>query len=443
MRHLLLFIALLTVSLPLPARAEGVSFIRDVEIEETLRAYGEPLFRAAGLNPDNVRIFIVQSNDINAYVAGGANIFIYTGLIQATREPDMLLGVIAHETGHIAGGHLARGTEKLKDAQIGMIMGYVLGAVAAAAGSPDAGVAVIGGSNQLLERNMLSFSRANEQAADQGGLSYLDKTGISAGGMLRTFELLRRKEHQYAGHLDPYAVTHPLSTERISHIRAHIAESDIAADSYPKNYDLLHARMLAKLYGFLELPPRTLARYPVSDKTLPARMARAIAWFKKADLAQALQEMDGLLADYPDDPYLHELKGQMLFENGRIAAAQQSYAKAVSLKPRTPLLMTALAETYIAEGEQAKLNQALSLLETARTLDKTNGQTWRLLATAYGKLGKLGMSHLALAEEAALRANPESILVNTTKAMQYLPESSPAQLRIEDLKRTAKEMQSK
>lgn len=434
-RFIPVMIALVALIAPLPALA--ISLIRDAEIEDTLRQYTNPILRTAGLSPEAVRIFIVGSSDINAYVAGGANIFIYTGLIQETRDPGMLIGVIAHETGHIAGGHLARGSEQLANAQIGVVLGYVLGAVAAAAGGGDAGAAIMTGSSHIAERGLLSFSRTNEQAADQAALHYLDSLNLSADGMLRMFEVLRRKEQQYAGLIDPYAITHPLSSERVAHVRAHLTESSISQGSYPKEYEEKHKRMQAKLFGFMELPTKTLARYPESDKSVAGCMARAIAWFKKADIEQALKAIDALIADFPQDAYLHELKGQFLFENGRIPDAQKAYAQADKLKPNAPLIMTALAETYVASTDKTLWQKATALLEKSTSLDKSISHSWRLLGTAYGKLGNLGMSHLALAEEAALLADPEGILLNTRKAAQYLPEKSKARVRVEDLKREA------
>jgi predicted Zn-dependent protease len=442
-----LMAALLILQMGTPAFAQSakpLTFIRDAEIEQTLRTFSNPIFRAAGLVPENVRIFIVQSDDINAFVAGGQNIFIFTGLIKEMQTPDMLIGVIAHETGHISGGHLARGTEQLKNAQMGAILGFVLGGLAAAAGGGgDAATAVISGSGHLAERGLLIFSRANEQSADQAAVNFLDEVGISAEGMMKTFEVLKRKERQYYGKIDPYAITHPLSNERVVFVRNHVEKSAIPAGKYPAEYNILHERMLAKLYGFMELPPRTFEKYPERDKSVPARMARAIAWHKKAQVTQALKEMDALLKDHPNDGFLHELKGQILFENNRVDEAQKSYERANSLEPDEPLIQTSLAETYISGGGAAALNKATALLEQATRKDNTDGRMWRLLATAYGKLGKLDLSHMALAEESALAQDADGVERNVNQALKTMPKNSPNQLRAEDLRRLAKELREK
>ncbi len=435
-------LALLLLSFLFPPAVQA-GLIRDAEIEHTLRLYADPIFAQAGLEPQNVRIFIVQDDAINAFVAGGANLFLHTGLIKAARDPGMLLGVIAHETGHIAGGHLARGAEQLKDAQLGVILGYVLGAAAVAAGGADVGMAVMTGGQQAVTRNLLSFTRTNEQSADQAALTYLDGLGISASGMLRMFETLRKQEMRQFGTPDPYALTHPLSTDRIAAVRAHAESASIPEDAYPSQFNLLHRRMLAKLYGFLDTPPKTLARYPLSDASLPARMARAIAWYKTPDIARAEKEMDALIAENPRDAFLLELEGQMLFENGRIAKALDLYRRANALFPNSALMLTSLAEAELAEGSPANAKAARASLEKAVTLDGSNPHSWRLLATAYGKTGDIPRSDLALAEEGLLQAKPDICLRQAGNAAARLTEASPSRLRAEDLKRVCEEMRKR
>lgn len=424
-----------------PAHAQGISLIRDAEIEHTLRLYADPVFRTAGLAPESVKIFLVNSDSVNAFVAGGQNIFIHTGLIDACETPDMLLAVIAHETGHIVGGHLARGTEKLKNAQLGTIIGFVAGiAAAAAGGGGDAAAAVIGGSQSVIHRNLLAFSRTNEQSADQLALKYLDSLGISASGMAATFTVLRRGEMRQFGSPDPYALTHPLSRERIEYVRAHIENSPIPEGTYPKKYDEAHKRMRAKLYAFLQLPPKTFARYPQTDNSDAARMARAIAWYKIPELEKSLAEMNALLKRHPNDAYLYDLKGQILFENGRVPEALSAYTQASKLAPKEPLILVALAEAQLAGGGNAQLLQTIATLERVTQLDSTHPRAWRLLATAYGKKGEKGRAALALAEEALLNDQPDTARIQAELARKSLPAASPSALRVEDILRSAKAM---
>jgi predicted Zn-dependent protease len=425
-------------AMPLSAHAFGL--IRDAETEATLRAYATPIFEKAGLTPSSVRIFIVNSPEINAFVAGGANLFIHTGLILATDEPSMLLGVIAHETGHIEGGHLIQGMEKLKNAQLGTILSTVLGAAIMVGGGKDVGQAVIAGGQEVAKRDFLAFSRSNENAADQAGLRYLDALGISANGMLRLFEKLRQNEHRRFGKPDPYVLTHPLSTDRITHIRNHVLQSTIPKNKLPTNFQARYDRMIAKLRGFMQDPSLTFTQYPEKDASLAARYARSIAYFKKADLTTALKLIDGLIAEKPNDAYFHELRGQFLFENGKVKEAAASYQRAAQLQPGSALILANYGQTLLAQDTPETIAQSIRPLEKAVGIDPSLTMAWEQLVIAYGKQNNPGRSFLARAEVAALQGNPSEIKRNVLQAQKSLPKQGPARLRSEDLQRLAEEM---
>ncbi len=415
--------------------------IRDAEVEDTLRQISNPVFSAAGLTPERVRIFVVQDDAINAFVAGGANVFIHTGLLQAMEDPEMLMGVLAHEAGHISGGHLARGAEALKNAQIGMVVGYVLGGAAMIAGGGDAGAAAISGASHINERLLLSFTRANEQAADQAALATLDAMDVSAAGMLRTFEVLRRKE-RLAGRLDPYAMTHPLSAERVAYVRAHVEQAG-TGKAGARAAEPRFARMQAKLYAFLHLPPQTLAKYPERDTSVPARVARAIAYYKKPDAPKALALLQELMKEFPSDPFLYDLKGQIAFESSRIDEAIAAYTRAVTLAPRHPLLLTSLAEAQLAKPGQDAAQKAEEALRLATSLDPENPRSWHLMAGALGRLHKPGEASLALAEEAALGGDAEATRRHARQALAQLPAGSRQQVHAEDLLLLAAQMEAR
>lgn len=418
-----------------PAHAGGL--IRDAEVEHTLRLFADPILTQAGLRPESVNLFIVNDKSFNAFVAGGSNIFLHTGLILASDDPNMLLGVIAHETGHIAGGHLARGAEQIKNAQLGSILGFVLGIGAAAAGGGDAGAAIIAGSQSMVTRNIMAFSRSQEQSADQAALNYLDGLSISATGMEDTFTLLRRNEMRRYGTPDPYAITHPLSTSRIEHVRAHLEQSAIPAQSYPHALDEPLARTKAKLYAFLELPPKTLNRYPSSDTTIAGRMARAIAFFRQPDFDRADATMQALLAEHPNDAYLHDTHGQILFESGKVDAAKTAYRRAAELAPDEAMILTAYGEALMQQATAEELTQAESTLRRATLQDATYPRAWRLYATALGKQGKDAEASLALGEEALLVNRPEDAIRHVNTLMQTAKEGTPLYLRAQDIKTLA------
>ena len=421
--------------------AMAVPLIRDAEIEHTLRLYTDPIFKVDGLKPSAIKLFIVEDDSLNSYVAGGSNIFIHTGLLMDCDTPDMVIGVMAHETGHIVGGHLAQGSEKLKDAQLGSILSFVLGAAAAAAsGRPEAAAAVITGGQGAVGRNFIAFTRAHEEAADQSALGALDKIGVSASGMLKVFELLRRNERQHGGSPDPYTLTHPLTSLRIEHVRDHAEKSKVPEGQYPKSLDLPHQRMIAKLYGFLQSPEHTLAKYPLSNKTVAARLARAIAYYKMPDTERSLGEMNSLIAESPKDPFFHELKGQILFESNHPKESLSSYQEAVRLLPDSPLILADLSKVELAQNDRVLVASAISHLEKSTTLDDGNANTWHQLAVAYGKADNTPMASLALAEEAILENDPKMALSQVEQALPQLNQGSPARQRAQDIKARAIDM---
>ena len=432
----LVIAALLAAALIVPADAQTRprGFIRDAEIETTIRAYATPLFAAAGLDPQAVKVYLINDDSLNAFVAGGMNLFIHTGLLMRSESANQLIGVIAHETGHIAGGHLARTQEALENATAEMILAYVLGIGAAiATGDSGAGAAVITGGQTIAQRSLLQYSRTQESAADQAALSYLDRTGQSARGILEFLEVLGDQELLLSSQQDPYLRTHPLSSDRVDTVRNYVSGSPYADSAEPPDFIAAHARMRAKLVGFLRPLGRVLQQYPESDGSLEGRYARAIAYYRAADLKRALPLIDGLIAERPDDPYFQELKGQILFENGRAREALPYYEAAVRLQPDAPLLRQGLAQVQLESGDPELSRAALGQLDEVVRIEPHNAGAWRLLSIAYGRDGQLGMTALALAESAGARGDAKEARQQADRALKLLPENSPAWLRAQDI----------
>lgn len=424
---------------PADAGAQRLSFIRDAEIENTIRTYAAPLFLAAGLEPSDVRIYLVDDRSLNAFVAGGQRLFINTGLIMRSTHAGQVIGVIAHETGHIAGGHLSRLHAAIANSTAQSILALVIGAAAAiGTGRGDVGAAIVAGGQSMGLRSFLHYNRTQESAADQAALRFLDATGQSSRGLLEFMELLDGQELLSADRQDPYLRTHPLSRERIDTVQAHLSRSPYKDKPQPARIQELHRRMLAKLYAFLEPFGRTLRRYPESDTGVDARYARAVAYYRKPDLGKALPLVDGLIAERPEDPYFHELKGQMLFENGRAAEAQKPYETAVRLLPRSPLLRRGLAQVQLELGDPALLEPAIRNLRAALQQDADAPFTWRQLAIAYGRRGDMGMSAVALAEEALLKGHARQARYHAGKAEKLLPRGSMGWLQAQDILQAAK-----
>lgn len=428
-----LLVSLFTGTL-LVAPAAGQSLIRDAEIENTIRTYATPIFSAAGLDPGSVRIHLVAEDQLNAFVAGGQRLFVYTGLLTASETPNEVIGVIAHEAGHIAGGHLARIQDELRDAQLKSILALVLGVVAGVATS-DArvgGAVVTAGQGQAVG-GLLNYSRTQESAADAAGMKYLDATGQSSRGIYNFLKLLEGQKFRSGIRISPYLSTHPLTTERIDAVANHLALSRYS--DAPPNPVLVeaHNRMRAKLIGFTAPVAVTLQKYPESDHSVAARYARAIAWYRVPDLTKATMLIDQLIADEPDNPYFYELKGQMLLESGKISESLEPYAKSVALAPNEPLLEVALAKAQIETNDPALTASAQAHLEAALLRDPGLADAWRLLTIAYSRLGKAGETALAQAEYSMIIGERGQARTLADRAMNTLPRGSSGWLRAQDI----------
>lgn len=421
-----------------PARAQTISLIRDAEIENTIRVWATPLFEAAGLPAEDISTHLVNDSRLNAFVAGGMNLFINTGLLQRAGHAGQVIGVIAHETGHISGGHLARTREELEKATIQQILAMVLaGAAILATGEGGAGVGAAIGGMDAARRNFLNYSRTQESAADQAAFRLLDRLGYSARGLMEFLTILVDQELLSPRNQDPYLRSHPITRERVDIVREYLTKSRHADAPLPTEYAIMHARMVAKLDGFLNSPGSTLARYRADDRAVPARYARAVAYYRRPDLAQAVPAIDSLIAEFPRDPFFHELKGQMLFENGRASEAVAPYGEAARLLPGSALLRFELGRVLIELNDASRLAEAVGHLEAAVRVEPRNPSMWRQLGIAYGRDNQIGLASLALAESAIIRGERREAMLHVKRAHDNLKEGSPAWIRAEDIRRTA------
>lgn len=421
------------------ALAQRIPIVRDAEIEASIRRMMTPIFQAAGLNPNAIGIYLVQDDSLNAFVAGGQNIFINTGLIAQTRSADELIGVLAHETGHIAGGHLVRGAEALERNRLIATIGSLLGAAAGvASGRGDVGMAGAVTAQDMVRQNMVNYTRGMESSADQAGLRFLAQAGIPADGTLSFLERMQDAELARADG-NEYSRTHPLTTDRIEAVRTAVEKSALRGAPVPAATKDLYDRVFAKIIGFTQ-PQRVPQVYPASDTGIPADYARAIAAYRRGIFPEALTRTDALIRTEPRNPYYLELRGQILLETGRLLEARPYYERAVALLPNEPLLLIPLAQTKIDRGSDAELRSAIRDLERASVdPEKTPPLVWRLLGTAYGKVGDMGKASLALAEDNLARGDMPNARAQVERALQLLPRGSPGWMRAQDLQRQAEE----
>jgi predicted Zn-dependent protease len=426
---------------PASARAEGIPIVRDAEIEHTIRAYASPIFEAAGLDPDAVTIRIVGVDDVNAFVLGGQNLFITVGLLNLAQNSNQVIGVIAHETGHMAGGHLARSVEEQRNAMLESIIAMVLGAGAMATGAPGAGQAVMMGGEQVAQRQLLMNSREHEAAADTAALTFLDRTGQSARGFADFLSLLQQQEGSMGKQVE-FVIDHPLTQDRIDEVKHHVETSKFSDAKEPPEFDEMLALAQAKLVGFLQPQEQIFYRYPETDNSMAGRYAHAIAYYRIPNLGKALPLIDGLIAERPNDPYFYELKGQMLYENGRVREAIPPYEQAVKLLPDEPQIRVGLARAQLETNDPALNTQALANLTEAVHVDKQFPPVWDGLAVAYGRAGQFGQAALALAEKAMLYHDYKEARSEIARAEKSLPRDSAGWLRAQDIKQALKNRKS-
>ena len=426
-----------------PAYAKKIALIRDAEIENTIRQFAAPVFRAAGLNEKAVKIHLVRDETLNAFVAGGQRLFINTGLITQATSAGQIIGVIAHETGHITGGHLARVHDALNKRTAATILSFVLGATAIVAGRGDVGGLVIVAGQGISTSNFLKYSRTQEGSADQAALKFLDQTGQSAKGLLDFMVQLGEQELLITDNQDPYVRTHPLTRNRVANIANHVKNSPHSGNPVSPEFEILYRRARAKIIGFFYPLGHTLRIYKTSDKSLEARYAKAIGYYRKSEFKKGQALIDGLLAEHPRDPYFWELKGQMTFEAGDAQGALKPYMTAVSLLPGNALLRRDLGRVQLETNDPALLKDAIANLHAAIAESRESPFTWRLLAIGYGRMGDKGHSSLALAEEALLKGQLSAARYHGGLAERMFPNGSREWLQARDILNAARPKKKK
>jgi predicted Zn-dependent protease len=415
--------------------AGAPSIIRDTEIESDIKSWVEPVMRAGGLNPAAVHIIIVESNDVNSFVAGGPNIFIYTGLLEKTDNPGEIVGVLAHEMGHIRGGHLIRAQEAMKDASYESLLGTILG-IGAAIASHNGGAAAagVGGAQTSAMGSYLAFSRVQEASADQSALYTLQKACMSPKGLLTFMQKLGAAEPLLYSQQDAWARTHPLTQDRVDAMQAGYDRSPCRDKQLSPEIQEQYKRVIAKLKAFIS-PERIAWDYSDHDHSIAADYARAIASYRQNHVEQALKDIDALLQREPKNPYFLELKGQMLVDFGRVEQALPPYREALALHPDAPLIRISYGNALIetSDKDPKRLDDAIDQLERAIRDEPHSGYIDHLLATAWGRKGNEPMAKLFLAEEALLGGQKKYAREQAQAAMHGLKPGTMPYLRAQDI----------
>lgn len=429
--RLLMLALVLSLALARPAAAESV--LRDSETELLFKDLSRPLIQAAGLDPNSVNVVLLNNPEINAFVATGQNVYIQSGLLMAADDVNELQGVIAHELGHVAGGHSIRLQEGAKEATGISLATLVLGALAIAAGAGDAGMGIMAMGQQAALGKFLAFSRTQETSADQAGRKYLAAAGVSGKGMLDFFKKLQNEEYRIAVYAkDSYARTHPLSSERVTALEASFRADP--AWNRPPDADLeaRFQRVKAKLYGFVN-PKQAVVKYPESDQSVPGHYARAYAYHMSGYPDKALSEADALLNANPADPFFLELKGQILLESGKPAEAIPLLREATRLSGDMPLIASMLGHALVSTEDPKNFTEAKHVLKAAVSRDNQNPFAWYQLGIIYDREGDAARAALATAERNNLEDKPRLALASAEAAMKGIPHGSPDWLRAQDI----------
>jgi predicted Zn-dependent protease len=427
-----------------PARAQngsqaGIPMIRDAEIEQLLREYVSPILKVAGLGNQNIQVVIISDKSFNAFVMDAHHIFVNGGALMQATAPNQLIGVFAHETGHIVGGHLSKMRQELANAQTAAIIAMLLGVGAIAAGArsnnsdmANIGGAIISGPTAYIQNTLLAYQRGQEESADRAGVRFLTMTGQSAKGMYDTFKRFADEGMFQARYVDPYAQNHPMPQERMDAL-AELVKTQYWDKKDPPELQFRHDMMRAKMYGFMERPDAVLRHYPLSDTSMPARYARAISIYRFGDIHDAIAQIDGLIAAEPNNPYFYELKGQALLEGGHPAEAIAPLRRAVQLAPNPPLIQILLGQALIATNDAKASEEAITLLKTALAKEPESSDAYLQLAMAYGRKNDLADADLASAQAAFARGDNKTARELAARAKERFPIGSPGWVRADDI----------
>ena len=428
-----------------PALAEtekGPPIIRDTEAEQLLREYTRPILRTAGLEKQNIQVVILNEKVFNAFVADGRRIFINYGALMQSETPNQIIGVLAHETGHLAGGHLAKLREQLAQAQTQMIIAMLLGAGAMVAGArggnsnsglANVGAAAVAGPQEMIRRTLISYQRQQEENADRAGVKFLTATGQSAKGMYETFKRFTNESLFAARGSDPYVQSHPMPAERVAALEEMARSSPYWEKKDDPALQLRHDMVRAKISAFMERQDTVYRRYPLSNDSLPARYAHAIATYRHGDLRNALAQIDALIQVQPSNAYFYELRGQALLEGGKPAEAVAPLRKAVQLSNNAPLIEMLLGQALVATDNKAYTDEAIAILRAAVGRETEAPLGYSQLAMAYGRKGDYAQADLASAQAAYLRGDNKTARDLASRAKTRFAIGTPGWVKADDI----------
>jgi len=424
---------LMAFDLPALAQEGGISILRDTETEEMLRSYEMPLARAAGLDINAMHVMMVSDLEINAFATQPEDIFINAGILLWLKKPNEMIGVMAHETGHLSAGHMSRMSTGIQKATIPMLLSMLIGVAAMIAGAGEAGMVIMQMGEAVAEAQFAAFTRVQESTADQIGIKLLNATHQSPMGMYNTFVRLAADEARRAYKIDPYAVDHPSGQDRVMALQDLVDASPYRDVQDPPEVVHTFEMVQAKLAGYVLPVPDAMNRYPLTDTSEPARYARAMIYMRKPDFRAALAEIDSLIRDEPNNPYFYEVRGQIYVSMAKPELGIADYQKCVDLKPGAPQLRLGLATAQLATDNPALAGEALKNLKAASLVENDDAFTWYETAQAYSSLKNEPMANLSTAELYYNVGDMRKAMVFASRARPGLTQGSADWQRANDI----------
>ncbi|MER9025894.1 M48 family metalloprotease [Mesorhizobium sp. M0815] len=432
--------AVLAMAGSVNAFAQNVPVVRDAEIEALVRDYARPIFKAAGLSGDAINIVLVNDQSFNAFVAG-RRMFINTGALMTAETPNEIIGVIAHEAGHIAGGHQQKLREQLERAKTMAILATLLGAGAMVAGATSnsrglagAGMGVMAGGGEMAQRSILAYQRTEEMTADRSAIAYLNATGQSGMGMLKTFSRFQNALSLSGAQVDPYKISHPMPQERIANLEVLVKQSPYLDKVDPPTLQQRHDMMRIKIAAYMQGQAAASRLIRKNPGSLASRYGDAQMTYLFGNLASALTKTNALIKEQPKNPYFQELRGDILMKANRPKDAADAYARSVSLDPaRSGLLPVSYGQALMAIGTPDSLKKAVAQINTGLGRDRENAAGYRYLAQAYGELGNIPAAELATAEGHFYSGDYKNAKIFAMRAQQSMKRGEPGWLRAQDI----------
>lgn len=412
--------------------ANSATLINDTEIEKEITNIIMPIAKAADIPENRLKIYIVRDDSFNAFVRGGEDIFVYTGLLKQIKNPNALRAVVAHELGHTIGGHMVQISQRMHDEIVRALIIQTLGVgLMVAGGNPSAGAGVMAGATGIAQQSLLSFSRDEERMADDMAIDLMIRANQNPNGLIEVFEQMRDISGEFESRINPNRINHPLTSERMNNAKLKISKlkkiptqqkSAIAQEN--KNYEILRA----KLIGYLDTDKNVIIKYPYTDKSDAAIYARAIANMQSGNLDTAKTGTQTLIARNPNNPYYYELLGDIEYQYGAYDDSVASYEKSLKLTKNAPQIETALALVLSERNKLGDKERAKELCKRVILTEPSPLSYWILARVTDG-----GESDWAMAEYYNMNGDKKNAKKYAKSAQKKSKKDSPEYIKSEDI----------